>query len=86
MACKPICACILVTIIAGAIVGGILFAVKSMNKEGDDPSESPKHNYVAALKIAMQFFDIQKCNFFFVINNNYFHSFIGYIYIYICNT
>ncbi|KAH9759029.1 Endoglucanase 2 [Citrus sinensis] len=31
-----------------------------MNKKGVEPSESHKHNYVAALKIAMQFFDIQK--------------------------
>lgn len=59
-------------VILGLIAGAIVFAVKKKSSHSDDnpapvpgPPGAIEKKYSDALKIAMRFFDVQKCNISF---------------------
>lgn len=64
------CGWFLVIIVASAIVAGIVIAVRSKFHHSDkaEPVPGPPGaivtKYSDALKLALQFFDVQKCKFF----------------------
>lgn len=69
---KGWCGWLLVLVIVALIVGAIVIAIKkkqSDNNSDDDAAPVPgppgaiSQNYADALKIALQFFDVQKCTF-----------------------
>lgn len=56
-------------VILGLIAGAIVFAVKKKSSHSDDepapvpgPPGAIEKKYADALKLAMSFFDVQKCN------------------------
>lgn len=59
----------MVFIILALIVGAIVLAVMKKQSDSDNNKPSPvpgppgaiSHKYAEALKVAMQFFDVQKC-------------------------
>lgn len=63
---------LLAIVILALVVGAIVYAVKQKMDHANDNKPSPvpgppgaiDKKYADALKIAMQFFDVQKCTFF----------------------
>jgi hypothetical protein len=64
------CGWFIAIVILGLVVGAIVYAVKKKidNSDSDKPAPVPgppgaiEQKYASALKTAMQFFDVQKCN------------------------
>lgn len=64
------CGWFIALVILALVVGAVVYAVKKKidNADSDKPAPVPgppgaiEQRYASALKIAMQFFDIQKCN------------------------
>jgi hypothetical protein len=74
------CGWFIAIVILGLVVGAIVYAVKKKidNSDSDKPAPVPgppgaiEQKYASALKTAMQFFDVQKCNHSFSFFNFYF--------------
>lgn len=70
------CGWFLVLVILGLIAGAIVFAVKKKSSHSDDdpapvpgPPGAIQKKYSDALKMALRFFDVQKCNLFHLISH-----------------
>lgn len=66
---RGFCGWFLVIVVLGLIAGAIVFAVKKKSSHSDDdpapvpgPPGAIEKKYSDALKMAMRFFDVQKCN------------------------
>ena len=77
----------LVIVILALVVGAVVYTIKKKIDHANDDKAAPvpgppgaiDKKYADALKIAMQFFDVQKCTFFFLLSFTLYFFFSVYV-------